>query len=113
MKTQNTELELRKERRELANFLDQVSPVANGHELNELLADMNREDALGFRKVRGSRIRAWYPLNPDAYFLRVSEMEPNVPATFADMFLRGQLEFYPQTKPALKIQWRMVPTPDE
>jgi hypothetical protein len=113
MKTQNTELELRKERRELANFLGQVSPVANGHQLNELLADMNREDALGFHKVRGTRKRVWYPLNPDAYFLRVSQMEPNVPATFADMFLRGQLEFYARTKPALKIQWCTVPMPDE
>jgi hypothetical protein len=67
MKTQDTEL--LKARRELANFLDQVSPVANGHELNTLLADMNREDALGFQwdKVGRLRARVWYPLRPDAY----------------------------------------------
>jgi hypothetical protein len=100
-------MRLQKARRDLEKFLSQLPPSANDHELNELLADMNRDGAFDFRcdEEQGLIVGVWsFALNPNAYAHRISLIERTVPALIANLFLHGEVEFFPQAAPPRAIR---------
>ena len=72
---------------------------------------MNRDGALDFQcdEKHCLIVGVWsFALNPNAYAHRISLIERTVPALIADLFVCGEVEFFPQTAPPRAIRWRLI-----
>ncbi len=100
--------ELIEARRELAKLLDGVSREDEFGDIIDLLADMVRDGALGFRweTVDGQPIRIWYAQRPKPYADHPLDLQDETSAAVAELFITGELVFavFPSSPKA--VHWR-------
>jgi hypothetical protein len=100
--------ELGEARRELAEMLNKVSREDEFGDVIDLLAEMVRDGALGFRweSVDGRPIRIWYAQRAEPYVDRPLSLLQEACAAIAELFINGELVFaiFPSSPQA--VHWR-------
>jgi hypothetical protein len=99
---------LREALRELGRMLDGLSRDEEGAEIIDLLAEMVRDGAVGFRwdAVDDQPIRIWYALTDKPYTDRLSGIRNDVAASVVELFLCGDVVFAILPSSPKTVSWR-------